>query len=206
MDLMATLLELAGLSDSTGEKQLDGVSLLPQIENAMRGANSLTSQSELSSNDHGELAGELARPVAQQQVVEAVIRLRDEDCHALGADRVAELPAHVEALGDLAKVPTIASGNTHVYGQYTLQVEDREALRRALAEEDIPTAVHYPRPLHLQQAFEDLGGQVGDYPVSERASAQVVSLPMSPFLSEPDQDRVIAAVRKALGESAALTA
>lgn len=104
-----------------------------------------------------------------------------------------------EALGDLAKVPTIASGNTHVYGQYTLQVQDREKLRRALAEEDIPTAVHYPRPLHLQQAFEDLGGQVGDYPVSERASAQVVSLPMSPFLSEPDQDRVIAAVRKALG-------
>ena len=103
-----------------------------------------------------------------------------------------------DALGSIAKVPTIATGNTHVYGQYTLQVDDRDALRNALADEGIPTAVHYPRPLHLQQAFEDLGGKVGDFPVSEEASKHVVSLPMSPFLTDSDQDRVIQAVQRAL--------
>jgi len=102
------------------------------------------------------------------------------------------------ALGSIAKVPTIATGNTHVYGQYTLQVDDRDALRNALADEGIPTAVHYPRPLHLQQAFEDLGGKVGNFPVSEEASKHVVSLPMSPFLTDSDQDRVIQAVQRAL--------
>jgi UDP-2-acetamido-2-deoxy-ribo-hexuluronate aminotransferase len=103
-----------------------------------------------------------------------------------------------EALGDLATTPVTAEGNTHVYGQYTLKVDDRDGLRAALAEVGIPTAVHYPRPLHLQEAFQDLGGTCGDFPVSEFVSEHVVSLPMSPFLTDADQDRVIEAVRNAL--------
>ena len=63
----------------------------------------------------------------------------------------------------------------------------------------IPTAVHYPRPLHLQEAFADLGQGVGSFAVSEAVSERIISLPMSPFLAESDQDQVIDAVRQAVG-------
>jgi UDP-2-acetamido-2-deoxy-ribo-hexuluronate aminotransferase len=103
-----------------------------------------------------------------------------------------------ESLGDCVTVPKISPGNTHIYAQYSIQVDDREALREALQAEGVPTAVHYPRPLHLQEAFADLGGKMGDFPVSEKTSQHIVSLPMSPFLTQTDQDQVIAAVRRAL--------
>jgi UDP-2-acetamido-2-deoxy-ribo-hexuluronate aminotransferase len=104
-----------------------------------------------------------------------------------------------EALSDVVTTPTTAAGNTHVYGQYSVLAEDRDQLRAQLLEAGVPTAVHYPRPLHLQEAFADLGQGPGSFPVSERVSQHVVSLPMSPFLTTEDQDRVIAAVRTAMG-------
>jgi UDP-2-acetamido-2-deoxy-ribo-hexuluronate aminotransferase len=105
-----------------------------------------------------------------------------------------------EALADLVVTPVVASGNTHVYGQYSIQVEDRDAFQAALKDQNIPTAVHYPRPLHLQRAFADLRQGAGSFPVSEAISQRIVSLPMSPFLSDADQDLVIAAVRRASGD------
>lgn len=65
--------------------------------------------------------------------------------------------------------------------------------------EGIPTAVYYPKCLHEQPVFAALGYHWGDFPESERASRAVISLPMHPFLAEADQDRVVAAVRRALG-------
>ena len=80
-----------------------------------------------------------------------------------------------------------------VWGQYTVFVEQRDALRTLLDEAGIPTAVHYPRPLHLQPAYAHF--QSGDgCPRSERAAARVMSLPMSADLSEAQQDAVIDAL------------
>jgi UDP-2-acetamido-2-deoxy-ribo-hexuluronate aminotransferase len=102
-----------------------------------------------------------------------------------------------ELLQDVCETPQVCPGNTHVYAQYTIRVVDRDRLGELLKAAGIPTAVYYPKCLHEQPVFAGLGYQWGDFPESEKASREVISLPMHPFLSEAEQDRVVAAVRAA---------
>jgi UDP-2-acetamido-2-deoxy-ribo-hexuluronate aminotransferase len=92
-------------------------------------------------------------------------------------------------------VPEVAPGNTHVYAQYTIRVANRDSLGAALKETGIPTAVYYPKCLHEQPVFAPLGYRWGDFPVSERVSREVLSLPMHPYLTDAEQDRVVDAVK-----------
>jgi len=94
-----------------------------------------------------------------------------------------------EFLDDFCTVPMVAKGNSSVYAQYTIRVPDRDAIRAALTEKGIPSAVYYPTCLHQQPVFEKLGC-TGDFPESERASREVLSLPMHPFLDEDSQRKV----------------
>lgn len=102
------------------------------------------------------------------------------------------------ALGSICQTPIVAPGNTHVYAQYTLRVPNRDRVADRLKEKGIPTAVYYPKCLHEQPVFAHLGYKYGNFPVSEKASREVISLPMSPFLTQSDQDRVIAALNGAI--------
>jgi UDP-2-acetamido-2-deoxy-ribo-hexuluronate aminotransferase len=102
-----------------------------------------------------------------------------------------------QKLAGAVKTPKVAPGNTHVYAQYTIQVENREAMQAKLKEQGIPTAVHYPVPLNLQPAFASLGQGEGAFPKSDHAAKRVMSLPMDAFLDEATQDRIVAAVRAA---------
>ncbi|WP_199153950.1 DegT/DnrJ/EryC1/StrS aminotransferase family protein [Chromobacterium sp. ASV23] len=102
-------------------------------------------------------------------------------------------------LQDVARVPVIQPGNTHVYAQYTIEVDHRDDVQAKLKELGVPTAVHYPIPLHLQPAFAHLGLAEGSFPHAEAAGKRVMSLPMHPFLTEEAQDAIVAAVKKALG-------
>jgi UDP-2-acetamido-2-deoxy-ribo-hexuluronate aminotransferase len=103
-----------------------------------------------------------------------------------------------ELLRDICRIPEISPENTHVYAQYTIRVPDRDALGVKLKEAGIPSAVYYPKCLHEQPVFAGLGYKLGDFPVAEKASREVISLPMHPFLSDADQDRVVEAVKSAL--------
>jgi UDP-2-acetamido-2-deoxy-ribo-hexuluronate aminotransferase len=97
-------------------------------------------------------------------------------------------------------VPVLACqpDRTSVYAQYTVLVEDRERVRSLLEEAGIPTAVHYPVPIHQQPAYAHLSA--GErYPVSEDLSARVLSLPLSPYLPAADVHRVANAVLRAAG-------
>ena len=94
--------------------------------------------------------------------------------------------------------PHLASGNTSVYAQYTVRVADRDKISASLKEQGIPTAVYYPKCLHEQPVFSPLGYQWGDFPNAEKASREVLSLPMSPFLTEEDQEHVINTMKGAL--------
>ncbi len=96
-----------------------------------------------------------------------------------------------ERLQSVVTVPFIEPHNTSVFAQYTIQVERRDDLRKFLASKDIPTAVHYPVPLHLQKCFGYLGYRKGDLPISEEMSEKVLSLPMHPFITREEQDLVI---------------
>jgi UDP-2-acetamido-2-deoxy-ribo-hexuluronate aminotransferase len=84
-----------------------------------------------------------------------------------------------------------------VWGQYTVFVPQRDRVQAALQAAGIPTAVHYPKPLHHQSAYASARAPDG-CPVSVAAAARVMSLPMSPDLTEADQDRVVAALADAL--------
>lgn len=101
-------------------------------------------------------------------------------------------------LRSVCSVPEIAPGNTHVYAQYTIRVPQRDEVAEKLKAKGVPTAVYYPKCLHEQPVFAPLGYKLGAFPFSETASREVLSLPMHPFLTEADQDAVIAALKAAL--------
>jgi len=103
-----------------------------------------------------------------------------------------------DKLRDLCVVPEVKEGNTHVYAQYTIRVPRRDQVAEQLKAKGIPTAVYYPKCLHEQPVFADLGYHLGDFPVSEQAAREVLSLPMHPFLGEEEQDKVVAALRSVL--------
>ena len=97
-------------------------------------------------------------------------------------------------------IPATAPGNTHVYAQYSVRTPRRDELMRILAGTGIPTAVHYPIPLHLQEAYKHLGFHEGAFPEAEAASREILSLPMSAFLTRADQDNVIRSIRDYFGK------
>ena len=84
--------------------------------------------------------------------------------------------------------------NTTVYAQYTILSENREDIQSKLKENDIPSVSYYSVPLHLQPVFANLEHKEGDFPVAEKVANQCLSLPMSPYLSEVDQTKVIDAI------------
>jgi UDP-2-acetamido-2-deoxy-ribo-hexuluronate aminotransferase len=100
-----------------------------------------------------------------------------------------------ELLREASVVPDVATDNTHVYAQYTVRIPDRDKVAERLKANQIPTAVYYPKCLHEQPVFSSLGYKWGDFPESEKASREVLSLPMHPLLSQEDQDRVVAAFK-----------
>ena len=85
-----------------------------------------------------------------------------------------------------------------VWGQYTVRMADRARVQAVLAEAGVPTAVHYPKPLHRQPAYSHLGNP-DSCPLTIAAADEVMSLPMSPDLSDADMDRVVAALAAAVG-------
>jgi UDP-2-acetamido-2-deoxy-ribo-hexuluronate aminotransferase len=104
-------------------------------------------------------------------------------------------------LADVVTVPRLAPGSTSVWAQYTIRLPAgrRDGLAAALKMEGIPTAIHYPIPLHRQQPYQRFPIAAGGAPVSERLAEEVISLPMHAYLDQTTQDRIIDAVRRALG-------
>lgn len=94
---------------------------------------------------------------------------------------------------------TPGPGRRHVFHQYTARVLERDRLRAALENDGIRTAVFYPLPLHLQKCFAHLGGRECDCPEAERASREVLSLPIFPEITEEQQGRVVAAIARFFG-------
>jgi UDP-2-acetamido-2-deoxy-ribo-hexuluronate aminotransferase len=98
------------------------------------------------------------------------------------------------------QLPAVRPGRTCVWAQFTVQVDDRAPVLTALKEAGIPTAIHYPIPLHRQPAYRDLCRVSGSLEQAERLGERVFSLPMHPYLDAGTQDRIIAALKTAVAE------
>jgi dTDP-4-amino-4,6-dideoxygalactose transaminase len=104
-------------------------------------------------------------------------------------------------LADAVRVPMVPDSITSVWAQYTIRVKagSRDALADALKAQGIPTAVYYAKPLHRQEAYRHFPTDPCGLPVSELIAEEVISLPMHAYLDDTTQDRIIAAVRRAVG-------
>ncbi|MBD3222690.1 aminotransferase class I/II-fold pyridoxal phosphate-dependent enzyme [bacterium] len=109
---------------------------------------------------------------------------------------------YTELLAGAVRTPTVPAGRTSAWAQYAIMLPDRDAVAAALKAQGIPTAIYYPIPLHLQPVSRHLGYQPGSLPVSERLAGEVLCLPMHPYLTDDDQQRVTAAVVQAVQETA----
>jgi dTDP-4-amino-4,6-dideoxygalactose transaminase len=129
-------------------------------------------------------------------LIEKLKIFRDE---IAARDRIAR--RYSAALASVTTVPRLGEGMTSVWAQYTIRLPrgQRDAFVTALKGQGIPTAIHYPKPVHRQPAYRGFPVADGGLPVSERLAEEVVSLPMHAYLDEPTQDRIIEAVRRALG-------
>jgi len=102
---------------------------------------------------------------------------------------------------DSMVIPIEAEWTKGVYHLYVVRVQDREHLQAHLSEAGIGSGIHYPIPLHLQKAYNHLGYNRGDFPVTERVAAEIVSLPMFPQLQPAQQQSVASAVKEFVASS-----
>jgi len=107
---------------------------------------------------------------------------------------------YAAGLADVATVPRVGNESNSVWAQYTIRLAPgrRDALAAALKAQGIPTGIYYAKPLHRQAAYRHFPVAAGGLPASERLAEEVISLPMHAYLEQPVQDRIIAAVRRAL--------
>jgi dTDP-4-amino-4,6-dideoxygalactose transaminase len=113
-----------------------------------------------------------------------------------GRNRVAR--AYADGFGDVVKTPTVIEGGVSVWAQYTIEVENRDAFRKSLADSGVPTAVYYPVPIHHQAPYARFPTVPGGLPVTDAAADRVVSLPMDAYVDGERLETVINAVRKAV--------
>ena len=131
------------------------------------------------------------------EIQAAILRIKLRKLPEWNARRLAIARLYNDRLaGSGVIVPEIAEGGRHVFHCYVVRVPGgkRDALRQHLSERGIGTGVHYPVPIHLQDAAGFLGYRHGDLPVTERLAGEVVSLPMYPELSDAQVDTVAGAI------------
>src|SRR3989440_4593355 len=129
----------------------------------------------------------------------AVLRIKLSYLDQWNAARQAHALAYTEQLdGVVNAVPVVRPWGAHVYYVYVVQVREREHFREVLHQEGISTGIHYPIPVHLQQACTHYGYKLGMLPVTEAVSEHIVSLPMYPELTTEQIQVVVSAVKKAM--------
>ena len=94
-------------------------------------------------------------------------------------------------LSDNLKTPDIKSNRLSAWAQYTIRVNDRNNVQAKLKKSGVPTSIHYPESLHLQECFQYLNYKQGDFPISEQASEEVMSLPISALITDIEQKHII---------------
>jgi dTDP-4-amino-4,6-dideoxygalactose transaminase len=149
--------------------------------------------------DHVYLAWNRRLDTLQAAVLR--VKLRHLDHWNEARKRIASLYGELLA-GSGVTLPRTGAGAEHVYHLFVIQVGERHRVQEELAARGISTGIHYPVPIHLQEAYRDRGAKPGSFPVTEAAAGRVLSLPMYPELGEADVRRVASALGDVLSASA----
>jgi len=132
----------------------------------------------------------------------AVLRVKLPHLDNWAKDRQSRAEHYRKAFEELQLAPVVTAPATpqeqrvHVYNQFTIRCRLRDELKQFLIADGIPTEIYYPLYLHLQGAFSNLGYSVGDFPVAETASREVLSLPVYSELTDAQQDCVIQSIAR----------
>lgn len=132
--------------------------------------------------------------LAKFQIFPEEVKLRKQV-----AERYSQL---LLALSLQLSAPHIPPGSSSVWAQYSILSPDgdhRDAIQETLKKAGVPTAIYYPKPLHLQQAFASLGYKKGDFPVSESHAERIFSIPMHPYLNRQDQEQIVEVICHSCG-------
>ena len=113
-------------------------------------------------------------------------------------DRQKVADQYTSGLSNILQTPVIKPNRSSAWAQYTLRVKNRDNLQLKLKENSIPTSIFYPIPLHLQQCFQYLKYKQNDFPISEKASNEVMSIPMNPFLTNEQIDYIVSKIQENL--------
>jgi len=129
------------------------------------------------------------------------VKLKHLDDFIRRRQEIAEL--YTILLSDIpyVKVPSIKPGHTHTFHQYVIRAENRDELQKYLSDNGIGSTVYYPLPLHLQKVYENLGYKLGDLPESEKASREVLALPMWPELKDEEVKVVVEVIKSFYGKN-----
>lgn len=130
----------------------------------------------------------------QASILLAKLQVFDEELQS----RAAVAANYNRLLGGFVQIPKLREGNKSAYAQYTIEVDGRDKIEHAMRTAGVPTAVHYPVPLHLQPVFSLANQETGTFPHSEHAANRVLSLPMHPYLADREISRVAEALRAAV--------
>ncbi|HYR45373.1 MAG TPA: DegT/DnrJ/EryC1/StrS family aminotransferase [Thermoanaerobaculia bacterium] len=168
----------------------------PELAKALA---TLRMHGETSRYHHARVGGNFRLDAIQAAVLLAKLpRLKswNERRRAIAA-RYGELFSDA-ARAEAITLPFEAPGKRHVYHQYVVRVQNRDAVRERLSRAGIATAVFYPVPLHMQECFADLGYREGSLPVAEKAAGEVLALPIFAEMRDDEVERVAEAVLKAI--------
>ena len=144
---------------------------------------------------HHEVIGWNCRMDGIQAAVLSVKLAYLESGNSLRRTHALQYNRAFDGMGEVI-TPFEASYARHVYHVYAIRVEERDEVTRFLKERAIQCAVHYPVPIHLQKAYQDLGYKTGSLPISEKIAREFISLPMFPELTEAQINRVVLAVKE----------
>lgn len=161
-------------------------------EETARVLHSLRAHGTRSRHHHSRIGGNFRMDTFQAGLLNVKLNRLDQFIEARRAI-AARYDVALGALGlgpHILQLPQSTPGH-HTYNQYTVQVQKRDALHQHLRDQRIESAIHYPMPLHTQPALGDHRSPLGSFPIAEQACVRVLSLPIHPFLSATEQERVI---------------
>ena len=130
------------------------------------------------------------------EIQAAVLRVKLKHLNRWNEKRRAVAAAYTEKVSPFVTPPPVQPGCVHVYHQYTVRSSRREELMSWLNQNGVGAIIYYPCSLHLQQVYAGLNYKLGDLPVTEKAQAEVLSLPMYPELTTAQIDQVVQAVER----------